>query len=95
MHNLLKEMIRLIQRASAFLASHSSLYVILTALASFLVPEIFTWIKGDVSSVILGIIMLTMGLTLTVDDFRDLFSRPLDIIIGHFARHSALTPIYP
>lgn len=83
-------MIRQIQRASAFLASHSSLYVILTALASFLVPEIFTWIKGDVSSVILGIIMLTMGLTLTADDFRDLFSRPLDIIIGACAQYTIM-----
>ena len=37
-------------------------------------------------TVILGIIMLTMGLTLTTDDFRILAKRPLDILIGAAAQ---------
>ena len=53
---------------------------------AFLVPETFSWVKGDVSSIILGIIMLTMGLTLSTDDFRELFHRPLDILIGACAQ---------
>ena len=37
-------------------------------------------------TVILGIIMLTMGLTLTTDDFRILAQRPFDVLIGTCAQ---------
>lgn len=83
-------MIRLLQRTSDFLSSHSSAYVILAAIVAFLVPETFSWVKGDVSSIILGIIMLTMGLTLSIDDFRELFHRPLDILIGACAQYTLM-----
>ena len=60
----------LLKRVSAWMASHSSTYVIAAAVMAFLLPDTFCWVRGDVSSVILGVIMLTMGLTLTADDFR-------------------------
>lgn len=83
-------MTTLLLRTSSFLASHSSLYVILAAIVAFFIPETFCWVKGDVSSTILGIIMLTMGLTLTVEDFRELFRRPLDILIGACAQYTLM-----
>ena len=86
-------MTTLLLRTSNFLASHSSLYVILAAIVAFLLPETFSWVKGDVSSIILGIIMLTMGLTLSVDDFRELFRRPLDILIGACAQYTLMPMI--
>jgi BASS family bile acid:Na+ symporter len=86
-------MITLLQRISNFLSSHSSAYVILAAIVAFLVPETFSWVKGEVSSIILGIIMLTMGLTLSIDDFRDLFHRPSDILIGSCAQYSLMPMI--
>ncbi len=79
-----------LKRVSAWMASHSSTYVIATAVLAFLLPDTFCWVRGDVSSVILGIIMLTMGLTLTADDFRILFSRPLDIFIGACAQFTLM-----
>ena len=72
------------------MASHSSTYVIAAALLAFLLPEVFGWVRGDVSSVILGVIMLTMGLTLSADDFRILFSRPWDIFIGACAQFTLM-----
>jgi BASS family bile acid:Na+ symporter len=86
-------MTTLLLRTSNFLASHSSLYVILAAIVAFLLPETFSWVKGDVSSIILGIIMLTMGLTLSIDDFRELFRRPLDILIGACAQYTLMPMI--
>ena len=83
-------MTTLLLRTSNLLASHSSLYVIAAAILAFFLPETFAWVKGDVSSVILGIIMLTMGLTLTTDDFRELFRRPLDIFIGACAQYTLM-----
>ncbi len=79
-----------IQRVSGWMASHSSTYVIVAAILAFILPEAFGWVKGDVSSVILGVIMLTMGLTLSTDDFRILFSRPWDIFIGACAQFTLM-----
>ena len=75
---------------SAWMASHSSTYVIAAAVLAFLLPDVFGWVRGDVSSVILGVIMLTMGLTLSTEDFRILFSRPWDIFIGACAQFTLM-----
>lgn len=83
-------MASLLVRISSILSNHSSLYVISIAILSYLNPDIFNWVRGDISNVILGIIMLTMGLTLTLDDFRELFRRPLDIFIGACAQYTLM-----
>ena len=71
---------------SRWLAANASLTVIAVAVFTFFVPDAFVWVRGNVQTVILGVIMLTMGLTLTTDDFRILARRPLDIAIGAFAQ---------
>ena len=79
-------MIRLLQSLSRQLAQHASLFVTAIAILTFFVPELFLWVRGTTQTVILGIIMLTMGLTLTTQDFRILAKRPLDILIGACAQ---------
>ena len=71
-----------IQKFSRWLAANASLVVILAAIVSFFFPSAFSWVRGNTQTVILGIIMLTMGLTLTTDDFRILAKRPFDILVG-------------
>ena len=73
-------MIQSIQSLSRWLAAHASLFIIAVAVLTFFVPDLFSWVRGTTQTVILGIIMLTMGLTLTTDDFRILARRPLDIL---------------
>ena len=68
------------------LAQHASLFVTAIAVLTFFVPDLFQWVRGTTQTVILGIIMLTMGLTLTTQDFRILAKRPLDILIGACAQ---------
>ena len=48
------EMKETVKKVSAWMASHSSTYVIAAAVLAFLLPEAFGWVRGDVSSVILG-----------------------------------------
>ncbi len=74
------------QRLSRMLAQHASLFVTAIAVLTFFVPDLFQWVRGTTQTVILGIIMLTMGLTLTTQDFRILAKRPLDILIGACAQ---------
>lgn len=78
---------------SRTLSSHSSIFVILAAILAFLFPTLFSWVKGDCASVILGIIMLTMGLTLCVEDIRVLARRPLDIFIGACAQYTLMPAV--
>lgn len=73
-------------RFFSFLSSHASVFVILTAVYAFFFPHHFDWVRGNTQTVILGLIMLTMGLTLSTNDFKVLAQRPLDICIGACAQ---------
>ena len=81
-----RKMIQPLQSLSRWLAQHASLFVTAIAVLTFFVPDLFLWVRGTTQTVILGIIMLTMGLTLTTQDFRILAKRPLDILIGACAQ---------
>ena len=77
--------------ASRWLARYTSLFIILIAVVSFLFPQTFAWVQqGQRASVILGLIMLTMGCTLSTEDFRILLSRPIDILIGSVAQYTIM-----
>ncbi len=71
---------------SSALARHASLFIIAVAVITFFVPELFQWVHGNTQTVILGLIMLTMGLTLTTQDFKIVLQRPLDIFVGAVAQ---------
>ena len=53
---------------SRFLSTYTSYFIIAIAVVTFFFPVLFSWVHGDIQSLILGFIMLTMGLTLTLDD---------------------------
>ena len=74
------------QKLSRWLASNASCVVIAAAVFTFFLPSAFNWVRGNTQTVILGIIMLTMGLTLTTEDFKILARRPFDILIGACAQ---------
>lgn len=71
---------------SRFLSVHATGVVVGTAILTLFFPHVFDWVRGNSQTVILGIIMLTMGLTLTAQDFKILARRPLDIFIGACAQ---------
>lgn len=71
---------------SRWLANHASAFIIAIALVTFFIPELFKWVHGNTQTVILGLIMLTMGLTLTTRDFKIVAQRPMDIFVGAVAQ---------
>ena len=83
-------MYRIFKTISDVLSGKASLFVILTAVVTFFFPVLFEWVKGNTQTVILGIIMLTMGLTLTPEDFKLLAKRPFDILIGAMAQFTIM-----
>lgn len=83
-------MFSILNKLSTILSGKASIFIIMTAIVTFFVPELFVWVKGNTQTVILGIIMLTMGLTLTPEDFKLLAKRPFDILIGSVAQFTIM-----
>ena len=80
----------LIKKISAFLVKETPWFVLLAAILAYFTPDLFSFVHGDTQTVILGLIMLTMGMTLTVKDFKVLASRPQDILIGTVAQYTLM-----
>ena len=79
-----------LQAVSAWLAKYTPAFVTLVAVGAYFAPGVFGWVRGDAQTAVLGVIMLTMGMTLRGEDFRILASRPLDIGIGAVAQFTIM-----
>lgn len=66
---------------SAFVGKTFALWVILFALAGFFFPEAFRQLAPWIVT-LLAIIMFGMGLTISLDDFREVVKRPMEVGIG-------------
>ena len=87
-----------LQKFSKFLSDYTSIVVIAIAVITFFLPSLMGWVnfqlftdpvanKFTSQSIIIGVIMFSMGLTLTTDDFKILAQRPFDICIGAIAQY--------
>lgn len=74
-----------LERFSQFVGNTFAIWVLLFALLAFFSPSTFTWIAPHIS-LLLGIIMFGMGLTLSANDFKEVFKRPKDVAIGVFGQ---------
>ncbi|MDP9835637.1 BASS family bile acid:Na+ symporter [Neorhizobium huautlense] len=70
---------------SAFVGKTFALWVIVFAVLGFVFPDLFKQI-GPYIVTLLGIIMFGMGLTLSLDDFREVVKRPVEVSIGVVAQ---------
>ncbi len=59
-----------------------ALIVLAVAALSLFLPESTLWVQTSWINFLLMIVMFGMGLTLKLDDFKIVFTRPKDIIIG-------------
>lgn len=66
---------------SAFVGKTFAVWVLLFAVLGFVFPDTFK-LFGPYIVTLLGIIMFGMGLTLSLDDFREVVQRPFDVAIG-------------
>ena len=73
-----------------FISRRMALIVLVVAAGSLLWPEAFGVIKTAWISYLLGVVMFGMGLTLNLQDFKIVFSRPKDVIIGCIAQFSIM-----
>ncbi|MBQ8022985.1 MAG: bile acid:sodium symporter family protein [Succinivibrio sp.] len=73
--------LRTLASVSAFFSKTFALWVIVFALISYYFPQGFLFLLPYVS-ILLGVVMFGMGLTLSPKDFSEVFHRPIQVIIG-------------
>ena len=67
-----------------------SILVLAAAVLALVFPAILQQIPTKVINYLLGVVMFGMGLTLNLQDFRIVFSRPKDVIIGCLAQFTIM-----
>jgi hypothetical protein len=68
-------------KVSQFFGKTFAIWVLVVAALAFFLPGQFLWI-GPYISILLGVIMFGMGMTLTVKDFGEVFRQPKSVLIG-------------
>lgn len=66
------------------------IWVLAAASLALFRPEIFTWFRGPMIPVGLGIIMLGMGITLSWEDFRGIVKFPLRVLTGFILQYTIM-----
>lgn len=74
-------MMKAIITLSNFISRYMVVLALIVAAFTYFVPEIFKWATPNIP-VFLSIIMVSMGLTLKLDDFRMIARYPKDVLIG-------------
>lgn len=64
--------------------------VLVAALLALVFPDVLKEIRPTVINYLLGVVMFGMGLTLNLQDFKIVFSRPKDILIGCLAQFTIM-----
>ena len=78
------------KRLCKLISDYLGVLVLLAAVLALLCPKTMGVLKPSVITPLLGVIMFGMGLTLKADDFRVVFSRPKDVIIGCLAQFTVM-----
>ena len=73
-----------------FLSEYMGVLVLAAALLALIFPNVLQQIRPTVINYLLGVVMFGMGLTLNLNDFKIVFSRPKDVIIGCLAQFTIM-----
>ena len=79
-----------LEKVSDFVGKYMAVIVIVVAALALLFPGPFSVVKTAWVTTLLGIVMFGMGLTLKPEDFKVVFSRPKDVIIGCIAQFTLM-----
>lgn len=78
-----------LEALSNFISKYMAAFVIIVAAVALFVPWTFTWAAGYVTY-LLGIVMFGMGMTLRFEDFKLVFQRPKDVLVGAVAQFTIM-----
>ena len=78
------------KRLCKLISDYMGLLVLAAAIVALAAPSAFSGIRPTVINPLLGVIMFGMGMALRLEDFRIVFSRPRDILIGCTAQFTIM-----
>lgn len=79
-----------LEKISSAFGKYMAIIVLVVAVISLFVPNATLWVQTTWVNYLLMIVMFGMGLTLKFDDFKIVFTRPKDIIIGCVAQFTIM-----
>lgn len=79
------------KKIAELIGKYFGIIIIVFMLGGFAIPEEFKWVMGKVAGIpvltlLLGIIMFGMGMTLKLEDFALVLKRPKDVLLGVVAQ---------
>ena len=77
------------KKFATFVSQNMALFAILVAAFAMLFPASFKWTTPHIT-LLLGVIMFGMGMTLKAEDFREIFRRPRDVLVGLLAQFTIM-----
>lgn len=83
---------RALEKLSNFVGKYMAYIVIVIAAMALFVPTTFSFLKASYINPLLMVVMFGMGLTLKLDDFKLVLSRPLEVLTG-FVAQFAIMPL--
>jgi BASS family bile acid:Na+ symporter len=81
-----------LNKISSLAGKYFALIIIVFSILAFMVPSLFSSF-GAYITILLGIVMFGMGLTLKASDFKLVFTNPIPVIIGVVAQFSIMPTI--
>lgn len=80
----------LLEKISNWFGKYMALIVLAVAALALFVPHTCLWIQTSWVNYLLMVVMFGMGLTLSLDDFKLVFTHPKDILIGCLAQFTIM-----
>ena len=78
------------KRICHYISEYMGILVLASAVVALVFPDVLQHVKPTVINYMLGVVMFGMGLTLNLKDFKIVFSRPKDVIIGCMAQFTVM-----
>lgn len=79
-----------LRNITRFVSKYMAVIVIAVAALALFAPNTVSFLKTSYVNPLLGIVMFGMGLTLKPHDFKVVFSRPKDVVIGCVAQFTVM-----
>ena len=81
---------RMMKKLCHYISDYMGLLVLAAALLALAFPSVLSQVRPTVINYLLGVVMFGMGLTLNLNDFKIVFSRPKDVVIGCLAQFTVM-----
>ncbi len=78
-----------LKKISGFLSSNVAVIIILFSILAFIKPSGFAW-ATNYTAIFLGVAMFGMGLTIKAEDFKVVFTRPKELILGFVLQYTVM-----